>query len=338
MQHRTHSSTLRWHLKARWMSSTTRCLHSIARITDSAAISSFHFHHVFKTFTACITLYSPGAGLVLVMSHLRLSQALAFPDYPNLSPHLNLNSLSTMSAPPTAADLIKAPRTPKITAEKVGPFVEPSTPSFPRSPHAATTSAWSSSLPIRAMQTPIHPYTYSGSFARSYPSVKELSGDLIDGVTSNLATLVQNTNILRLYAPLDEIPFAFLDALVTEILVAPLLTEIHMCIHSLLRPALQSIYESWGLERGFISAIRKWANTKTTLKFFFLLPGSSVSVKFDTYQDVNLLPAIRGLARGSAELWDILAQAECRSSETSSVSLGAAEHSQGGKEAMEVDG
>ena len=234
--------------------------------------------------------------------------------------------------------MIKTPRTPKTAAEKAGMFVEPSTPSFPGAPHAATTSAWSSGLPIRAIQTPIHPFTFSSSSARPPLSVKELSGDALDGVTSELAILIQNTNILRIYAPLDEMPFAFLDALITDILDATSLTEIHMCIQSLLRPALQSIYESLGLGQGFVSAIRKWANTKTTLKFFFLPPESSVSVKFDTYQEVNLLPAIRGLARGSADLCEILARAEGRSSETSSVSLSQAENAEGGKESMEVDG
>jgi hypothetical protein len=92
------------------------------------------------------------------------------------------------------------------------------------------------------------------------------------------------------------------------------------------------------LERGFVSAIRKWANTTTRLKFFFLLPSSSISLKFYAYQEVDLLLAIRGLAQGSAELWEILALAEGRPSDANSVSLGQAESPQDGKEAMEVNG
>jgi hypothetical protein len=76
IQHRTHSSNyghLNMYLEARWVSSTTHCLHSIAKIIDNAAISSFHFYHVFESFTACVTSNSLEAGFVLVRLDLRLS-------------------------------------------------------------------------------------------------------------------------------------------------------------------------------------------------------------------------------------------------------------------------
>jgi hypothetical protein len=49
------------------------------------------------------------------------------------------------------------------------------------------------------------------------------------------------------------------------------LKEIHICLQSLLRPALQKAYENIGLERGITSTIRKWEVVDTALRFFFLV-------------------------------------------------------------------
>jgi hypothetical protein len=168
--------------------------------------------------------------------------------------------------------------------------------SFPEAPHASTTSAWSIDLPLRArLSLASSPLALSGS--ANLPS-RPAAADM---------------DILRIYVPLHEMPFAWLDALHTQPSDDSHPVEIHVCVQSLLRPALQQVYESLGLERGLVSTIRNWHALGTALKFFFLHPNVPLGTGLEivsSYQQVELLLAIKGLTKGSLELFNILALGE----------------------------
>lgn len=147
--------------------------------------------------------------------------------------------------------------------------------------------------------------------------MKDVSGDALDEAARDLSALISDIGTLRIYVSLDEMPFALLDALHTHLMDLSLPMVVHVCTQSLLRPALQIVYESLGLERGLVSTIRKWHALNTSLKFFFLLPDAHINTTPEdssSYQEVDLLPAIKGLAKGSLELSKILALAEGSSS------------------------
>jgi hypothetical protein len=170
------------------------------------------------------------------------------------------------------------------------------TPSFAGARNASTTSAWAQRS---ARQATFAPLKFS-------PKVKELSGEALDSIDPG--TLIQGIEILRIYVSLDEMPFALLDALLPDL---GNLKEIQICLQSLLRPALQKVYENLGLERGLAFTIRKWETGVTTLGFFFLLPGEENGCEnFGGFQEIELRTAIQGLARGSEELTRILEMAE----------------------------
>jgi hypothetical protein len=170
------------------------------------------------------------------------------------------------------------------------------TPSFAGARNASTTSAWAQRS---ARQATFAPLKFS-------PKVKELSGEAFDGIDPG--TLIQGIEILRIYVPLDEMPLALLNTLLPD---SEGLKEIHICIPSLLHPALQKVCENVGLERGLTSTIRRWEVADTTLRFFFLLPGVETGCEnFGGFQEIELGTAIRGLARGSEELTRILEMAE----------------------------
>jgi hypothetical protein len=174
--------------------------------------------------------------------------------------------------------------------------IDDPTPSFAGARNASTTSAWAQRSTRQATFAPL----------KFSPKVKELSGEALDGIDPS--TLTQGVEILRIYISLDEMPFALLDALLPDL---GNLKEIHICLQSLLRPALQKVYENLGLERGLTFTIRKWEAGVTTLKFFFLLPGVETGCEnFGGFQEIELGTAIQGLAGGSEELTRILEMAE----------------------------
>jgi hypothetical protein len=116
-----------------------------------------------------------------------------------------------------------------------------------------------------------------------------------------------------MYISFDEIPFALLDALYNFLQGSDDLEEIHLCIQSHLRPAIQDINDNFGLQRALTSAIRKWSSLNTALKFFFLLPDidqGSHCIIFTSYQEANVLTAIKDLNNTPAELTENLALAE----------------------------
>jgi hypothetical protein len=82
----------------------------------------------------------------------------------------------------------------------------------------------------------------------SSPKVKGLSVDSFDVVTGNMAALVPDIETFRIYVPLDEMPFAFLDALITDTQDTSTLKGMHICVQCLLHPALQNIFNNCGLE------------------------------------------------------------------------------------------
>jgi hypothetical protein len=156
-------------------------------------------------------------------------------------------------------------------------------PCFPGALHAFTTSTWSINLLLRARPSlASSPLVLSGS--TNLPSrpaaaelaqtlstrVKELSDDALNQAACNLSALTGDIDILRIYVPLDEIPFALLDALHTQPLDDSHQAEIYVCVQSLWCPALQQVYESLSLERGLVSTIRKWHALVTAHKFFFV--------------------------------------------------------------------
>lgn len=95
--------------------------------------------------------------------------------------------------------------------------------------------------------------------------VKELSGDspIVAGIT-DITSIMQGVDILRIYTSVDDVPFALLDALNGT---TTSLRELHICIQLHLRPALQNIQDSHGLRRAIISTMQKWQTSGTLLKF-----------------------------------------------------------------------
>jgi hypothetical protein len=188
-----------------------------------------------------------------------------------------------------------------------------------------TTAAWVSnstevsSPPFSASSPRLSKLTDSSEVqstaATSLPKVKELSGDSLGIANSDLSALIEGIDTLRMYVSLEELPFALLEELSAQLEGGGDLKEMNICITSSLRPVLQAIHESIGLERGLTFIIRKWENTSTTLKFFFFLPqpeGTHDRMDFKRYQEADLTTAIHGLVDGSAELSEVLAVAEGR--------------------------
>jgi hypothetical protein len=135
-------------------------------------------------------------------------------------------------------------------------------------------------------------------------------------------------------------PFAFLDALDAQLQGGGILKEIHICIASLLHPALRAIYESIGLKRGFTSIVRKRAGTNATLKFFFFSPlteGSSGRANCNNHQEVDLSMALQLFANGSAGLSEILALVEGKSLPTQAADSEAKVHGATGNEMMDLE-
>jgi hypothetical protein len=224
------------------------------------------------------------------------------------------------------------------------------TPTFAGALNAHTTAAWASNSTKKASAlTPPSPLklsipigaldTLSTAFTSS-PKVKELSSDDLSVAESDLSALLGSYETLRIYVSLDEMPFAFLDALDAQLRGGGSLKEIHICIASLLRPALRAIYESIGLKRGFTSTVRKWAGTNATLKFFSFSPLTEVSsgrVGCNKYQEVDLSMAVQLFANGSVELSEILALVEGKSLWTQAADSEAKVHGATGNEIMDLE-
>jgi hypothetical protein len=221
---------------------------------------------------------------------------------------------------------------------------------FPGALHASTTSAWSVGLPFRA-----RPSLSSSRFALSVSSslvsrhataqpadsslskVKEISGDALDEAARNLPTLTSDIYTLRIHVSLDKMPFVLLDALHTHLANENHLIEVHVCIESLLRPSLHHIHERLGLEQDLMSRIRKWQAMNTPLKLFFLRPDVLVGTtpeEFSNYQQIELLPAIQGLHKGSLGRSKILELAESDPPIVSGYTEG---NSRDSDDAMDVD-
>jgi hypothetical protein len=89
------------------------------------------------------------------------------------------------------------------------------------------------------------------------------------------------------------------------------LKEVHICVQSLLHAALQNVHENLGLKRALTATVRKWAATRTALKFLFIRPDVATTCEnIDGFQEVNLFSAIKRRPKVSVELTQILDQAE----------------------------
>lgn len=158
------------------------------------------------------------------------------------------------------------------------------------------------------------------------PSLKELTVDALKGGLVHPAAFLNGAEILRIYGPLDEFPFHFLDILLTFAQTHQSLREVDICIHDVLRSSLLDISDDVNLKYRLTSTMQKWAHSSLALRFFYLTPdipfdsrhGLGVQYQFFIYfQEVDLRTAIDGLAEGSVELTDILAAAEGRTGDVS---------------------
>lgn len=156
-------------------------------------------------------------------------------------------------------------------------------PTFASNPNASTTSASSFGAParshaflaptsLRSSDTP-SPFATLASTTHEIqftPSVKELSGEAIDhAIGADPSALLKDIEVLRLYSEIDEIPFAFIDEIYTQVENAGAFREMHVCVQLSLRSALQNIYNNIGFKRALRSAMRKWVASKIVLKFYF---------------------------------------------------------------------
>ena len=218
---------------------------------------------------------------------------------------------------------------PNLDTKTAASLFDFSHPSFAGNLNVFTTSAWSFASPAQASApcspSPLRCSTSYRSFGTtpvpadtltSLQKVKELSGDALDvATTQEPSLLIKDVKVLRIYVQLDELPFVLLDAVYIQSQASGSLRELHICIQSFLRPALQDIQNSYGLKLALTSTMRKWTTSNTVLKSFFLVPKGTFGpgyVDSSSYQEVDLWTAIAGLDEGSVELTDILRKAEGR--------------------------
>lgn len=194
---------------------------------------------------------------------------------------------------------------------------------FAGAPSASTTSAWNLSplhapaffppLPLRSATRSISASELSTSSTMPLSRVREVDSETLEDVSDNLSALLYDTDVLRMYIALDEMPFALLDALYTQLQNNRHISELHICVKASLRAALGIISKGLGLERGLKQLIRKWASSEAALIFHFLLPECiehSEKHTFDKHHRVDLLPALNSLGKGPAVLDGILSIAE----------------------------
>jgi hypothetical protein len=183
--------------------------------------------------------------------------------------------------------------------------IDPTTPTFAGARNASTTSAWAQ-RPRFQTDTPFSP-----GIRRPALNVKELSGDALETASSDPGTFIEGLEIARIYVTLEEMPFVLLDALYTHLQDSTDLKEVHICVQSLLHAALQNVHENLGLKRSLTATVRKWAATRTALKFLFIRPDVATTCEnIDGFQEVNLFSAIKRRPKVSVELTQILDQAE----------------------------
>jgi hypothetical protein len=236
-------------------------------------------------------------------------------------------------------------------------------PHFPGALNASSNSAWSFGSLAPATPSPLRQAFTCSSFAVATSSqgalassfnLKELSGDALDTAAENPTQLLTNVEVLRIFVQFDHIPFAPLDMLLEHSRTSESFRELHLCIQSQLRPALQDVQENLGLERALISTIRKWTASTTVIKFFFFPKVASISKdqdpdnhgeiapnpnykKFTKYQEVDLSTAIAGIAEASDEVHDILALAEGRFSVIPPLTSNAVVNDVGGDDMIDLD-
>jgi hypothetical protein len=183
--------------------------------------------------------------------------------------------------------------------------VDPTAPTFMGARNASTTSAWTQCPRLQADR----PFT--PGFRSPALEMKELSGDTFETASSDPVAFIEGMEIVRIYVMLEEMPFVLLDALYTHLQDSTDLKEVHICIQSLLRAVLQNVHENLGLKRALTAATRKWAATRTALKFLFIRPDVATTCEnIDGFQEVNLFSAIKRRPKVSVELTQILDQAE----------------------------
>lgn len=200
--------------------------------------------------------------------------------------------------------------------------------------YASTTSAWLS-RPSHQAASPSSPATQNAPHASS-PQVRDLTGDDLELAASDLQTLTNTTSILRIHVALDELPFAFLDSLHAHLQTEAYLREVHLCIQSSLRSALQTILGNLGLERGFTATMREWAGLETRLRWYLLVSSATMG-EGAGYQEVDLMGAIRGLEKGHAGLEDVVARVERAGASSQAVAHGHQDDSMEDVEMMDMD-
>jgi hypothetical protein len=157
---------------------------------------------------------------------------------------------------------------------------------FAGAPHASTTAAWASnaSSHARNLAPELSNTSQSDSGAPDpdnvtpSPRLKELTGTSLDAALADPLALIQDIHTLRIFVALDELPFALLDTLHTQLQNGGCLREAQVCIHSSLRDALVRICGNIGLERGIVGMVRKWDGNGLGLRFFFLCSDDSVEL------------------------------------------------------------
>lgn len=120
-------------------------------------------------------------------------------------------------------------------------------PTFVGLRSASTTSAWNfSALRAPTVFPPLNLHMPIPSRAISntkdslefttMPSskVKELDNEALDDVPTNVSTLLDDIDILRIYVALDEMPFALLDGLIGQLQDNGHLKQLQMCVQLLL--------------------------------------------------------------------------------------------------------
>lgn len=151
--------------------------------------------------------------------------------------------------------------------------------------------------------------------------MRDLTGDDLELAASDLQTLTNTTSILRIHVALYELPFAFLDSLHAHLQTEAYLREVHLCIQSSLRSALQAILGNLGLERGFTATMRKWAGLETRLRWYLLVSNATLG-EGAGYQEVDLMGAIRGLGTGHAGPEEVVARVERAGASSQAVAHG----------------
>jgi hypothetical protein len=154
-------------------------------------------------------------------------------------------------------------------------------------PHASTTAAWVSNVSYHTRNLAPELSNTSQSdigtpdpdnFTPS-PALKELTGTSLDAALADPLAHIQDIHTLRIFVALDELPFALLDTLHTQLQSGGCLGEVQVCIRSSLRDALVRICGNLGLERGIVGTVRKWEGNGLGLTFFFLCSDDSVQLR-----------------------------------------------------------